>query len=87
MQTQAPNPLDSPGTLLLIALYWAQCCHFLAACRQGKEQGTEESPAHWLDCEAYTDLRVGLDPEYEVEDRAKYLGKVIERRERLEKVT
>ena len=80
MQTQAPNPLDSPGTLLLIALYWAQCCHFLAACRQGKEQGTE-------DCEAYTDLRVGLDPEYVVEDRAKYLGKVIERRERLDKVT
>ena len=54
-------------------------------CREGREQGREETPGHWLECEAYTDLRVGLDPEYLVADRAKYLGRVIERREKLEK--
>ena len=54
-------------------------------CREGREQGTEKSPAHWLECEAYKDLRVGLDPEIVIENRAKYLGKVIERSEKLEK--
>ena len=44
----------------------------------------EESPFHWLDCEAYRELRVGLDPELVVEDRARFLGKVIARRAVLE---
>ena len=47
--------------------------------------GVEESPAHWLSFNAYTDLRVGLDPELVVEDRARFLGKAIARREKLEK--
>ena len=37
----------------------------------------EESPFKWLNCDAYALLRVRLDPELVMEDRAKFLGNVV----------
>ena len=40
-------------------------------CLEGREQGVLETPAHILSsCSAYRDLRVGLNPEEILEDRA-----------------
>ena len=53
-------------------------------CREGIEEGTLESPLHLIDCQAYSDLRQGINPEQNYEDRAVYLRKVITRRKALE---
>ena len=54
-------------------------------CKEGKEQGVEETPEHMLShCEAYVDLRAGLNPEAVLEDWASFLRKAIQRRKELE---
>ena len=35
-----------------------ECPH----CREGREEGVEETSLHWIDCSAYRELRHGLDP-------------------------
>ena len=57
------------------------CCPH---CPEGRSVGVPESPAHWLECSGYRDLRQGIDPELVLKDRCSYLRKVIERRKRLE---
>ena len=51
----------------------------------GQVLGVVESPQHWLECEAYRDLRDGKDPEGVRRDRLPYLRNVIKRRKELEK--
>ena len=53
-------------------------------CEEGTKEGVLESPLHLLSCQAYTDLREGMNPEQCFEDRAVYLRKVITRRKELE---
>jgi hypothetical protein len=54
-------------------------------CIEGKEQGVLETPAHILSsCSSYRDLRVGLNPEEILEDRAAFLRLAIARRITLE---
>ena len=55
--------------------FWIRLCIFLSA----------DSLQHLLDCVAFTLLRLGLDAELVRQDRAKYLRKVIQKREELEK--
>ena len=45
----------------------------------------EESSQHWLECQAYVELRRGLDPENSLEDRVLYLRRVQILRTELEK--
>ena len=54
-------------------------------CPAGRQEGVEESSQHWLDCEAYVELRRGLDPECVLEDRVLYLRRVQALRTELEK--
>ena len=54
-------------------------------CEVGRQEGVEETSLHWLSCEAYRELRHGLDPELVIEDRLKYLRRVQELRKELEK--
>ena len=54
-------------------------------CEEGRQEGVEETSLHWLSCEAYRELRHGLDPELVIEDRLKYLSRVQELRKELEK--
>ena len=42
-------------------------------CPAGRESGEVETGEHWLTCEAYSELRQGLNPELCVKDRLKYL--------------
>ena len=58
-----------------------QCPHCWAGSQPG---GSQETSAHLLECMAYSDLREGLQPEVDLEDRASYLRKVITRRKLLE---
>ena len=58
-----------------------ECPH----CILGREQGVEESSQHWLECEAYSELRRGLDPETILRDRVLYLRRVQLLRIELEK--
>ena len=58
-----------------------QCPH----CIPGREHGVEESSQHWLDCEAYSELRRGMDPETILKDRVLYLRRVQLLRIELEK--
>ena len=59
-----------------------QCPH----CPEGREPGGSlETSSHLLECRVYQDLREGSDVEGVVEDRVKYLRKVIQRRTALEK--
>ena len=54
-------------------------------CMEGREQGVLETPDHLLSgCSAYSDLRVGLNPEVFIEDRASFLRSAIARRIKLE---
>ena len=54
-------------------------------CREGQEDGVEESPKHILeDCAAYSDLRVGLSPLLSQSDRAVFLHQAVTRRKALE---
>ena len=58
-----------------------QCPHCWEGCQPG---GSLETSSHLLVCAAYADLREGLEPEAILEDRARYLRKVICRRKLLE---
>ena len=54
-------------------------------CRDGQENGVEESPSHMLDdCAAYNDLRVGLCPLLSQSDRAVFLRRAVTHRKVLE---
>ena len=54
-------------------------------CREGLEYGVEESPLHLVEhCDAYADLRYGLDPLLVQQDRALFLRQAIVRRKLLE---
>ena len=53
-------------------------------CPAGRVEGQEETSAHWLSCQAYEGLRIGLDPEGQLEDRVKYIRRVQEMRKLLE---
>ena len=54
-------------------------------CDEGRKQGVLETPEHILSsCSAYSDLRVGLNPEETIEDRAAFLRPAIARRKQLE---
>ena len=58
-----------------------QCPH----CREGSQPGgSMETSSHLMVCYAYSDLREGLQPEVNLEDRASYLRKVVARRKMLE---
>ena len=59
-----------------------ECPH----CREGREEGVEESGTHWLSCLAYEKLRQGLDPELVLGDRVIYLRRVQQMRKELEKM-
>ena len=54
-------------------------------CPDGRETGEEESGVHWLTCQAYSQGRQGLDPEYNLEDRIVFLRRVQLIRTELEK--
>ena len=58
--------------------YW--CPH----CSDGTIRGTLESPGHRMQCEAYRDLRQGINPDDLQKDRPGYLRNVIARRKELE---
>ena len=50
-------------------------------CREGREEGVLETPSHLLrECEAYSDLREGDDPELVLEDRAVFLYRELEKK-------
>ena len=53
-------------------------------CDLGRSLGVAETPAHLLECQAYLNLRQGIDPELVEEDRAPYLSRVVLRRKELE---
>ena len=57
------------------------CCPH---CPEGRSVGVPESPAHWLQCSSYRDLRQGVDPELVLKDRCKFTRKVIDKRKKLE---
>ena len=54
-------------------------------CEDGREDGAIESSRHWLTCEAYSELRAGLDPELNVDHRVVFLRRVQLHRMQLEK--
>ena len=54
-------------------------------CRAGKEDGEEESGIHWMTCDAFSQIRQGLDPELVDTDRWRFLRKVQIVRAELEK--
>ena len=49
-------------------------------CEEGRQEGVEETSLHWLSCQAYRELRHGIDPELVIEDRLIYLRRVQELR-------
>ena len=53
-------------------------------CREGVNEGVLESPQHLMQCEAYRDLRKGINPEEDQLDRPSYLRNVIKMRKELE---
>ena len=58
-----------------------ECPH----CYEGSQPGGSlENSDHLMVCQAYQDLREGMDPVLILEDRAPYLRQVIQRRSRLE---
>ena len=56
------------------------CPHF----SEGLIEKVLESPQHLMQCHAYKDLRLGINPEENQEDRPMYLRKIISRRKELE---
>jgi hypothetical protein len=44
-------------------------------CEADREDGAIESSQHWLTCEAYAELRAGLDPECNLEDGSSFSGR------------
>ena len=60
--------------------------HLIASQEEDFQPGGRlETSSHLMVCQAYQDLREGIDPELVLEDRAPYLRKVIQRRNSLEK--
>ena len=57
------------------------CCPH---CPKGWSVGVPESPAHWLECGAFRDLREGSDPKLVFKDWCKFLRKVIKKKKKLE---
>ena len=53
-------------------------------CSDGLHNGTLETPSHLMQCQAYADLRQGINPEEDQRDRPCYLMRVIARRKELE---
>ena len=53
-------------------------------CPEGRQEGVEETSAHWLTCKAYEELRHGMDPELVLKDRIIYLRRVQQLRKVLE---
>ena len=53
-------------------------------CPEGRQEGVEETSSHWLTCEAYTELRHGIDPELVLKGRMIYLRRVQDLRKLLE---
>ena len=53
-------------------------------CCEGRDLGTLETPQHLMHCQAYLQLRQGLNPEEDFVDRSSYLRKVIAKRKELE---
>ena len=53
-------------------------------CREGIDEGVLESPQHLMPCEAYLDMRSGINPELDQLERPGYLRNVIKRRKELE---
>jgi hypothetical protein len=45
-------------------------------CEEGREDGAIETSQRWLSCEAYKELRSGLNPEEDVDHRIIYLRRV-----------
>ena len=75
------NMLDSRSTMkgkYNKDQYWCPTCI------EGRSIRAIESPAHFMVCSAYLDLRVGIDSELVEADRAPYLRKVVLRRKELE---
>ena len=54
-------------------------------CPAGLEEKVVESSQHWMECEAYKELRLGLDPERNLPDGIKYIRSVQALRIELEK--
>ena len=54
-------------------------------CEDRREEGAIETSRHWLSCTAYSDLRRGLDPEDDIQDRVVFLRRVQIHRMTLEK--
>ena len=54
-------------------------------CEDGREDGAIETSRHWLSCMAYSDLRRGLNPEEDIQDRVVFLRRVQLYRMTLEK--
>ena len=53
-------------------------------CPEGRQGGVEETSSHWLTCQAYLELRHGIDPELVLKDRIIYIRRVQEMRKTLE---
>ena len=53
-------------------------------CEDGQSDGILETPLHLMHCQAYRDLRQGINPEEDQRDRPGYLRGVISRRKELE---
>ena len=53
-------------------------------CTEGKIFGSLESPLHLLQCNAYLELRIGINPESVQKERPGYLRKGILERKELE---
>jgi hypothetical protein len=74
------NMLDTRTTMKGKYKNGYQCPH----CSDGMIRGTLESPSHLMQCEAYRDLRQGINPDDLQKDRPGYLRNVIARRKELE---
>jgi hypothetical protein len=53
-------------------------------CNDGRLSGTLESPSHLMECDAYSELRKGINPESFIQERPGYLRSVIAKRKELE---
>ena len=54
-------------------------------CPAGRQDMVVETSLHWLECDAYKELRWGIDPEFNLKDRVIYLRRVQLLRAELEK--
>ena len=59
-------PDRRPAGLSCRLRLWCKTCPH---CQAGREDGAIETSLHWLSCEAYSELRAGLDPELNLDHR------------------